>query len=310
MSIPLAVAIMGPTASGKTAVALDIARRIPSEIISVDSALVYRGMDIGTAKPSRSAQESVPHHLIDVIDPTNAYSAALFRENALRLVHEITARNRLPLLVGGTMMYFRALYDGLDALPPANSAIRARLDDECRVHGTPYLHKRLMNVDPVTAGRLKPTDTQRIQRALEVAELSGTPLSSLHTRKKNRLPFAFLKVALEPADRHLLHQRIADRFMSMLENDALVNEVRQLRVQYPLHPELPSMRCVGYRQVWQHLDGEYGRDTLYEKGIAATRQLAKRQLTWLRAMPDRVVINCLATDAATQVLERIRTWSG
>jgi tRNA dimethylallyltransferase len=310
---PLAVAIMGPTASGKTAAALEIARRIPSEIISVDSALVYRGMDVGTAKPTREELVAVPHHLIDILDPAEAYSAMQFRNDALRLTMEIAARGRLPLLVGGTMLYFKALQDGLDALPQADMALRERLDAEFAQTGTPAMHARLAAIDPETAARLKPNDSQRIQRALEIFELTGHPMSQLLSRApKAALPFDLLPIALEPSDRSVLHARIAARFDAMLNDPAkgLIDEVKTLRARGDLHPGLPSMRCVGYRQVWEFLDGAYDRAALREKGMAATRQLAKRQLTWLRSMPGRVVVDCLDPAAANTILHKIETFSG
>lgn len=301
---PFAVAIMGPTASGKTAAALEIAGRIPAEIISVDSALLYRGMDIGTAKPTPAERQAIPHHLIDLIDPSESYSVSRFIEDATRLIMEISRRGKLPLLVGGTMMYFKGLKNGLDNLPAADPAIRAALDKEAALHGWHALHEKLRLLDPQTAARLAPGDTQRIQRALEIIELTGKPLSFFHTNRKNTdLPFTLLSIALEPAERHVLHQRIADRFDAMLANDRLINEVQLLKKRGDLHPGMPSMRCVGYRQTWQYLDGEIDRQTLREKGIAATRQLAKRQLTWLRAMPERHVIDCLAPDAVQQIMD-------
>lgn len=304
---PFAVAIMGPTASGKTAAALEIAAHIPSEIISVDSALVYRGMDIGTAKPTADELASVPHHLIDILDPTDSYSVMQFRNDAIRLVADIAARGKLPLLVGGTMLYFKGLKDGLDDLPQADAVIRAELDAEEAEHGTPALHARLATIDPITAARLKPNDSQRIQRALEIFLLTGQPMSALLEKApKSELPFDLLSLALEPSDRSVLHARIAARFDAMLKDGGLIDEVNTLRARGDLHPNLPSMRCVGYRQTWEYLDGLYGADELREKGIAATRQLAKRQLTWLRSMPERHVIDCLAPDAPAQVLHEIR----
>ncbi|HWT71607.1 MAG TPA: tRNA (adenosine(37)-N6)-dimethylallyltransferase MiaA [Oxalicibacterium sp.] len=299
---PFAVAIMGPTASGKTAAALEIAQHIPSEIISVDSALVYRGMDIGTAKPTAEEQTRVPHHLIDILDPLDAYSVMQFRQDAIRLVDEIAARGKLPLLVGGTMLYFKGLKDGLDDLPQADANIRAALDAEEAQHGTPAMHAQLKRVDPVTAARLKPNDSQRIQRALEIHMLTGQPMSALLAKApKTELPFDLLSIALEPSDRSVLHARIAARFDAMLENGALIAEVEALRARGDLHLGLPSMRCVGYRQTWEYLDGAYDFSALRDKGIAATRQLAKRQLTWLRSMPERQVVDCLAPDAAQAI---------
>jgi tRNA dimethylallyltransferase len=303
---PLAVAIMGPTASGKTAAALEIARHLPCEIISVDSALIYRGMDIGTAKPSLEELASVPHHLIDILDPLDAYSAMQFRTDTLRLSMDIIARGKLPLLVGGTMLYFKVLRDGLDELPQADPGLRAQLDEEAARIGMPAMHARLAELDPVTAARLKPNDSQRIQRALEISLLTGGPMSALLSQKTaEELPFDLLPLALEPSDRAVLHERIALRFDLMLKDDALLNEVRKLRARGDLHPGLPSIRCVGYRQAWEYLDGEIDYATMREKGIIATRQLAKRQLTWLRSMPDRIVIDCNAPDATQQVLSKV-----
>jgi tRNA dimethylallyltransferase len=306
---PMAVAIMGPTASGKTAAALAIAREIPSEIISVDSALVYREMDIGTAKPSSEELASVPHHLIDIIDPLESYSVMQFREDALRLVAEIQARGRLPLLVGGTMMYFKGLVDGLDDLPTADAEIRARIDAEAARIGWPGMHTRLRERDPATADRLAPNDAQRINRALEIIELTGKPMSELLARReKTELPFGLLSFALEPSDRAVLHRRIAQRFDQMLgerDDEGIVAEVARLRARGDLSPTLPSMRCVGYRQSWDYLDGLIDRATLRETGIIATRQLAKRQLTWLRSMPDRIVLDCLGADPARQLLDAL-----
>ncbi|MBO9537241.1 tRNA (adenosine(37)-N6)-dimethylallyltransferase MiaA [Herbaspirillum sp.] len=304
---PLAVAIMGPTASGKTAAALEIARRLPCEIISVDSALVYRGMDIGTAKPSPQELAAVPHHLIDIIDPADAYSAMQFRQDALRLTEEIAARGKLPLLVGGTMLYFKVLRDGLDELPQADPALRAQLDEEAARVGMPAMHAKLAALDPATAERLKPNDSQRIQRALEITLLTGQPMSSLLSQKAPEpLPFDLLPLALEPSDRAVLHQRIALRFDQMLDGGGLLEEVKALRARGDLHPGLPSIRCVGYRQAWEYLDGLIDYAAMREKGIAATRQLAKRQLTWLRSMPDRIVIDCNAPDATEKVWEQVR----
>ncbi|MDB5839166.1 MAG: miaA, partial [Herminiimonas sp.] len=305
---PLVVALMGPTASGKTAAALEIASRIPSEIISVDSALVYRGMDIGTAKPSPAERAAAPHHLIDILDPADAYSAMQFRRDALALIAETGARGKLPLLVGGTMLYFKALQDGLDDLPQADPALRARLDLEAARIGSPAMHARLAALDPETAARLKPNDAQRIQRALEVIELTGQPMSRLLAKAdKIELPFTLLPIALEPSDRSVLHARIAARFDAMLapSSGGLIEEVMALRARGDLHPGLPSMRCVGYRQAWEYLDGACDRATLREKGVAATRQLAKRQLTWLRSMPDRIVVDCLGKNPASVILDSI-----
>ena len=308
---PMAVAIMGPTASGKTASALRIAQTRPCEIISVDSALVYRGMDIGTAKPLPSELAAVPHHLIDILDPLDAYSVAQFRDDTIRLVTDITARGKLPLLVGGTMMYFKGLVDGLDDLPTADAGVRAALDAEAARIGWPGMHEKLRAVDPVTAARLAPNDAQRINRALEIFELSGQPMSALLAkRSKPELPFELVSFGLETDDRSVLHGRIALRFDQMLgdsDEQGLVAEVARLRARGDLSPALPSIRCVGYRQGWDYLDGKISRAELRELGIIATRQLAKRQITWLRAMPDRIVIDCLGRDPAGAMLDHLAT---
>jgi len=277
-----AVLLLGPTASGKSALALALADRFPVEIVSVDSAQVYRGMDIGTAKPDAATRARVAHHLVDIIDPTAAYSAARFRADALRAIAGIRARGRVPLLVGGTMLYFKALTDGLSALPAADPALRARLDARAIEAGWPALHADLARIDPVTAARLAPTDAQRIQRALEVFELSGRPLSQLQgAREPDGVLGATVPIALVPPDRARLHEAIARRFDAMLAA-GLVDELRALRRRFALAPELPSMRCVGYRQAWAFLDGTIDASALRARGIAATRQLAKRQFTWLR----------------------------
>jgi tRNA dimethylallyltransferase len=306
---PLAMAIMGPTASGKTAAALAIARERPVEIISVDSALVYRGMDIGTAKPTADELSAAPHHLIDIIEPTEAYSVAQFRADAIRLVDQISARGKLPLLVGGTMMYYKGLTEGLDDLPTASPEVRAAIEAEAERIGWPGMHAKLRAVDPVTAERLKPNDAQRINRALEIFELSGKPMSELLTgRPQLELPFELASFALEPSDRGVLHSRIAVRFDQMLgdsDDEGIVAEVARLRARGDLNPALPSMRCVGYRQAWEYLDKRITRDALRETGIIATRQLAKRQLTWLRAMPERIVVDCLGKDPTGELLAHI-----
>jgi tRNA dimethylallyltransferase len=306
------LAIAGPTASGKSAASLAIAQRWPVEIISVDSALVYRGMDIGTAKPTADELAQVPHHLIDTTDPLNVYSAAEFVRDAQRLMGEIHARGRTPLLVGGTMLYFKALMQGLNDMPQADAAVRARIEVAAAAHGWPALHAELAKVDPVTAARLAPNDSQRIQRALEVFEVSGQPLSALQTgqRSDHVNPIATgALLSLEPADRAWLHDRIAQRFDAMLAA-GFIDEVKTLRSRGDLHPDLPSMRCVGYRQAWEALDaaGEAPltaaqQTELRDRGIFATRQLAKRQITWLRSMPERVVVPCDAPDALAQVLQ-------
>ena len=280
-----AVLLMGPTASGKSAVALELAARLPVEIVSVDSAQVYRGMDIGTAKPDGEARARVRHHLLDLIDPDQAYSAARFRRDALAAIADIRARGRIPLLVGGTMLYFKALRDGLSDLPPANAAVRARLDTRAADEGWPALHAELARLDPATAARLDPTDSQRIQRALEVYELSGRPISALQGARREPAGPGFLSLALVPHDRAELHRRIANRFDAMLAA-GLVDELSGLRRRFRLDASMPSMRCVGYRQAWQFIDGVCDRDELRARGAAATRQLARRQLTWLRSLQE------------------------
>ncbi|MBL0147682.1 MAG: tRNA (adenosine(37)-N6)-dimethylallyltransferase MiaA [Ideonella sp.] len=296
------LAIAGPTASGKSALALAAAQRWPIEIISVDSALVFRGMDIGTAKPSAAELAAAPHHLIDILDPTEAYSAAQFVADAARLIAEVHGRGRHALLVGGTMLYFKALVNGLDAMPGADPTVRAAIDARAASEGWPALHAELQAVDAVTAARLAPNDAQRIQRALEVWQLSGEPLSAWHGRRA--MPaMALPMLSLEPGSRAWLHERIAQRFEAMLAA-GLVDEVRHLRARDDLHLGLPSMRCVGYRQAWECLDaGDVS--PLRERGIAATRQLAKRQLTWLRSMPARTVVACDAPDAPAQALAHL-----
>lgn len=304
---PPVIAIMGPTASGKTAAALEIARHYPAEIISVDSALVYRDMNIGTAKPNAEELAAVPHHLIDIIDPAESYSVAQFRKDTQKLVTDIQSRGKLPLLVGGTMMYFKALMDGLDDLPGANPAIRAELDAEAARIGVPGLHARLATLDPETAARLKPQDSQRIQRALEIIALTGQPMSALLAKQeKTAPPFSMHAISLEPSDRSLLHQRIALRFDIMLRH-GFIDEVKALKQRPDLHANLPSIRCVGYRQAWDYLDGITNLAEMRELGIIATRQLAKRQMTWLRSMPDRIVIDCLASDAQAQVMASVKS---
>jgi tRNA dimethylallyltransferase len=304
--LPPAIFLMGPTASGKTALAVNLLERFPLEIISVDSALVYRGMDIGTAKPDAATLARAPHHLLDIRDPTEAYSAAAFCDDARRLMADIAARGRVPLLVGGTMLYFRALLHGLDDLPRADAALRKELESEAAGRGWPALHAELAVVDPVTAARLAPNDSQRIGRALEIFRLAGTPMSALLDRDQSELPYRVLQLALIPSDRAVLHQRIAARFDAML-TEGLLDEVETLRRSYALTPDLPAMRAVGYRQAWAYLDGDIDSVALREQGIAATRQLAKRQLTWLRSWPDAVMLDSLAADLESQakaLLER------
>jgi tRNA dimethylallyltransferase len=302
--------LLGPTASGKTAAALALAARRPVEIISVDSALVYREMDIGTAKPTAEERALAPHHLIDIVDPAESYSAAQFRDDTLRLVGEIRARGRLPLLVGGTMLYYKALTQGLNDLPAADAEVRATLDADAARDGWPALHERLATIDPLTAARLAPNDSQRIQRALEVFMLTGQPMSMLLAAPARNDDAAsawrFVPVALEPAERGVLHARIEQRFDAMLAQ-GFVDEVVKLRARGDLLPEMPSMRCVGYRQVWEYLDGAVDYRTMRDRGIFATRQLCKRQLTWLRSMPERQVVDCCDPHATARVVRLIET---
>ena len=297
-SFPRAFAILGATATGKTALALHIAKHFPCEIISLDSALVYRDMDIGTAKPTPAERAAVPHHLIDIISPLQSYSAAEFVDDCTRLVAEIRARKRIPLIVGGTMMYFQALTQGLNALPAADAAVRAELQTLKQQHGLPFLYHQLQEIDPETAARLKPADSQRIERALEVWQLTGKPLSQ-HLAEQQHTPAVQLHtLVLMPNDRAELHRRIALRFEQMLAQ-GFVNEVENLKARYPeLHGGLPALRCTGYRQAWDFLNGASTYPQFVEQGIAATRQLAKRQLTWLRRLPADTVADPFALSSA------------
>ncbi|MES9868873.1 MAG: tRNA (adenosine(37)-N6)-dimethylallyltransferase MiaA [Sedimenticola sp.] len=304
---PLAIFLMGPTASGKTDLAIALTEHLPCDIISVDSALVYRGMDIGTAKPSAEELVRAPHRLIDICDPSESYSAAQFREDALREMAEITAAGRIPLLVGGTMLYFRALQYGLSELPAANAAVRARLEQDAALHGWQAMHERLAAVDPAAASRIHPNDPQRIQRALEVYEITGKSLTELQDRDgEQKLPYRLVKLVRAPREREVLHQRIADRFHKMLAQ-GFEEEVRGLLQQGGLVPDMPSMRSVGYRQMLKYLLGEWDRETMIEKGIVATRQLAKRQFTWLRADTEAHWLDEEAGDVLGQALKIIRS---
>jgi tRNA dimethylallyltransferase len=306
-SLPPAIFLMGPTASGKTAATIRLCAALPVEIISVDSALVFNEMDIGTAKPDAATLLKAPHHLINLISPDEAYSAAHFRSDALALMADITARGKIPLLVGGTMLYFKALQEGLSGLPEADPEIRAHLDREAAKIGWPAMHEKLALIDPETAHRLKPNDMQRIQRALEVFALTGQTMTALYAQQNNEvLPYHLLKIALVPSDRKVLHERIALRFNQMLQQ-GLVDEVVALLKKYPnLTVESTSMRCVGYRQVLAYLNGEYDLAELNDRGVFATRQLAKRQLTWLRGMDDILEVDCLAENMEEVVLEKIK----
>jgi tRNA dimethylallyltransferase len=321
-----AIAIAGPTASGKSALSMWVAKHVACEIISVDSALVYRGMDIGTAKPSPDELAQVPHHLIDILDPTQSYSAAQFVQDATRKISEINARGKIALLVGGTMLYFKALIEGIDPMPAASPEIRAAIDQEADSLGWPAMHAQLAQVDAITAARLSAHDSQRIQRALEVYRVSGKPLSFFHQKNEqkvhedaeNKQYFAINSIAkmplisLEPASRAWLHQRIAQRFEQMLQA-GLVDEVRRLKSRPDLHADLPSMRCVGYRQTWDMLDGKFAISELIDKGLAATRQLAKRQITWQRSMQrptfNKYVIAADSPTAIEDALQWIQSWA-
>ena len=302
---PPLLCLAGPTASGKSAICQMLAAHLPIEIVNVDSATIYRGMDIGTAKPGVAEQAAVPHHLLDIIEPAQSYSAAQFRHDALNCVEQIRARGHLPLLAGGTMLYFKVLRDGIDDLPQADPQCRADIQARAALQGWPAMHATLAGVDPTTATRLSPNDSQRIARALEIYETSGQPMSSLLGRHDTpAMPLTL--ISLEPSDRHTLHARIESRFDQMLEL-GLVDEVRGFYERGDLHPDLPSMRCVGYRQLWQYLEGQCSLAQAREQGIAATRQLAKRQLTWLRSMPERHVIDSLAPSAGEAVLRLVQS---
>lgn len=296
--------IAGPTASGKSASTLALAQRWPIEIINVDSATIYRGMDIGTAKPDRREREQVRHHLLDIRDPAETYSAAAFCTDAVALIRDIRARGHIPVLCGGTMLYYKALRDGLNALPDANPAIRADIDAEAATLGWPAMHQQLAAFDPETAQRLKPNDSQRIQRAIEIYRATGRTMSSWlgEPLQKPAPDLDFITLSLEPSDRKVLHARIAQRYHAMIEQ-GLVAEISAFYNRGDLHPGLPSVRCVGYRQIWEYLDGNIGLDEAIARAIAATRQLAKRQLTWLRSQPGRQRIDCLAPNVADQVVD-------
>jgi tRNA dimethylallyltransferase len=304
-----AIFLMGPTASGKTGAAVCLQSKLPVEIISVDSALVFIDMNIGTAKPDAATLAAAPHHLIDMIEPTNAYSAANFRSDALHLMADITARGKIPLLVGGTMLYFKALEGGLSGLPEANAQVRARLDARAALIGWSRMHEKLALIDPETAARLMPNDAQRIQRALEVFEITGESMSALFKKQSTEiLPYKVLKIGLVPSDRKVLHARIEGRFEQMLKNGFL-DEVKSLIAKYPkLTKESTAMRCVGYRQALEHLNGDYDLAELRDRGIFATRQLAKRQLTWLRGMDDVVELDCLVSDLNEKVFNIINQY--
>lgn len=307
-AVPPTLFLMGPTASGKTDLAVYLAQCLPLEIINVDSAQVYRGMDIGTAKPKQEVLAQAPHQLIDIRDPADSYSAAEFRADALAAMEKCTAAGRIPLLVGGTGLYFRALLYGLSELPSADPALRVRLELEAAKHGWPHMHRRLAQVDPVAGARIHPNDPQRIQRALEVYELSGRPISALQRRRGEPiLAYRVLKLVRAPRDRETLHRRIEQRFRAMLEQ-GLEDEVRGLLSRGDLSPTTPSLRSVGYRQMIQYLRGDCDYETMVERGVVATRQLAKRQLTWLRAEPDLNWLYDEAGDPGAAALAMVRRW--
>lgn len=298
--------ISGPTAAGKSASVLALAKTTPIEIISMDSATIYQGMDIGTAKASAEEQAQVPHHLIDIRNPAESYSAADFVADTLRLIPEIQARGRCPVIEGGTMMYYKALREGLHDLPKADAALREKIETEATALGWPALHQKLAKLDPATAERLAPNDSQRISRALEIITLTGETMSELLAKQKEpQHDYEFVTISLEPVERHLLHQQIAQRFMQMMAAGFL-EEVNRLYLRDDLHPELPSIRCVGYRQLWDYLAGNCHYEEAVERGIAATRQLAKRQITWLRSQPERIQIDCFSENVPGQVLETVR----
>jgi tRNA dimethylallyltransferase len=302
-----AILLMGPTASGKTALAMELTHRFPAELVSVDSAQVFRDMDIGTAKPDAATLRAYPHHLIDLISPEEAYSAARFRADALAVMDEITARGKVPLLVGGTMLYFKALIEGLAELPTACAATRAQIDAQAAAEGWPAVHAALAAVDPQTAARLQPTDAQRVQRALEVYRLSGRPLSAwLDSAHATPPAYTYHRIGLLPSERSVLHARIAERFDAMLAA-GLEDEVTRLREKYRLNPNLPSMRCVGYRQVWEVQDGTAPRREMRDRGVYATRQLAKRQITWISNTLKPESFDCLASDLFDRVSRHIDT---
>ena len=300
-SAPPAIFIMGPTASGKTALAMSLMKHLPVELISVDSALIYRGMDIGTAKPTAQELAEAPHRLIDILDPTQAYSAADFRADALREMAEITSRNKIPLLVGGTMLYFKALLEGLSPLPQADAAVRERIEKQAEEQGWNALHDQLSEIDPVAAMRIHPNDPQRLSRALEVFYISGKTLTELTKISGETLPYRVHQFAIAPTRREVIHQRIEERFSQMLSN-GFEDEVRTLLARGDLHTDLPSIRCVGYRQMWSYLSGEFDYDEMVYRGVCATRQLAKRQMTWLRGWDN---VEWLDSEKPDDALSRV-----
>ena len=307
-NLPPAIFLMGPTASGKTALSVELAEILNAEIISVDSALVYKGMDIGTAKPTLEERKGIPHHLIDILDPSESYSTGSFRKDSLQLMHDITSRGKVPLLVGGTMLYFNALFNGLASLPEASPAIRKKLDEELAANGKAAMHARLKSIDPESAERIHPNDPQRVQRAIEVYEISGKPITQFFREaEKNQIPYHKIKLIVAPEDRKQLHEKIAQRFKMMVEQ-GLIAEVDALYQRGDLNEQLPAIRAVGYRQTWSYLRGEYDLDTMIEKGIIATRQLAKRQFTWLRREEDALMFASYQSNLSAKVLQCIQEY--
>ncbi|MFQ3218614.1 MAG: tRNA dimethylallyltransferase [Paraglaciecola sp.] len=301
-TLPPAILLMGPTASGKTSLAIELCQALPCDIISVDSALIYRNMDIGTAKPSADEQAQAPHRLIDILDPVQSYSVAEFRRDALREMQNITNKGRIPLLVGGTMLYYKALTDGLSSLPAADKSIRQEIEKQALSLGWEALHQQLSDIDPVSAARIHPNDPQRLMRALEIYHLTKKSMTELRLNKLPPAPYQFSQFAIAPADRSVLHERIADRFDAMLKG-GFEQEVAQLKRRADLHTDLPSIRCVGYRQMWQYLDGEISYQEMKQKGLAATRQLAKRQLTWLRSWENLHSLDTFSKDNLSNVVK-------
>ncbi|CDH23681.1 tRNA (adenosine(37)-N6)-dimethylallyltransferase MiaA [Xenorhabdus bovienii] len=299
--LPTAIFIMGPTASGKTALSIALRQHLPVELISVDSALIYRGMNIGTAKPTAAEQAQAPHRLVDILDPAEIYSAADFRRDALKEMADITAAGRIPLLAGGTMLYFKALLEGLSPLPSSNPEIRAQIEQQAAEHGWEALHRQLQEIDPVAAARIHPNDPQRLTRALEVFRISGKTLTALTETSGEILPYRVHQFAIAPASREILHQRIAARFEQMIKS-GFEDEVKALYARSDLHTDLPSIRCVGYRQMWSYLSGEISHDEMVYRGICATRQLAKRQITWLRSWDN---VTWLDSDQPEQALNTV-----
>ncbi|MBU3004914.1 tRNA (adenosine(37)-N6)-dimethylallyltransferase MiaA [Paraglaciecola arctica] len=301
-SLPTALFLMGPTASGKTDLAIELCENLPCEIISVDSALIYRGMDIGTAKPSVVELQKAPHKLIDILDPAQSYSVAEFRRDALSAMQESVAKGKIPLLVGGTMMYYKALVDGLSPLPESDQDVRRAIEKQAETSGWDVLHQQLAQIDPTSAKRIHPNDPQRLIRALEVYLLTNRSMTDLMKTKSTPIPYNIKQFCIAPQDRKVLHQRIAQRFQSMVDN-GFQAEVEKLKGRSDLHLDLPSIRCVGYRQMWQYLDGEFDFHEMREKSIAATRQLAKRQLTWLRGWENINPLDTFSTDNLSKVIK-------